>query len=244
MSAIDDHHNNQAKIPNHGKSKFTPRMDSHLSWVSGVLLWGHPSRSSCLLCKIFQHKIMILLTPTEVSTEYKSLLSSLSDNDKLLRFGYMTTEANLQKHVDNITNSSTPVYGVFDPIHGLVAAIEVWKSDGIAELGLVVSDKTRGQGIGSTLFRNACVWLHATGITEIIIYVKAHNTWMRRIASEIGMKIIHAGCGEVEYHLLYDGLPDYTSVVSLSRASTTSAVNRQVNFLWNILKYISKPFNK
>jgi RimJ/RimL family protein N-acetyltransferase len=185
---------------------------------------------------------MIMLNNPEIRIQYLKLLKDLSTEDKLLRFGYHITEQNLIGHIDRILDTNITVYGVFDPIHGLVAAIEVWKSNNVAELGMVVSDKIRGQGIGSTLFKNTCIWLHATGITEIIIFTKAHNTWMRRIASAVGMKIIHAGGGDVEYQMIYDGIPQYSDIASMATSANIAGINRHIHGFMKLLNYLN-PFS-
>lgn len=128
---------------------------------------------------------------------------ALSNSDRLLRFGTVLPDEQLQAYVDRIDFSRDSVYGVYNRLFKLVAvghlafaprekipsgAMSTTK-ERIAEFGVSVSASARGLGIGSKLFERAAIHCRNSDVDTLYMHCLSSNQTMMHIAKKAGMEI-------------------------------------------------------
>jgi GNAT superfamily N-acetyltransferase len=127
----------------------------------------------------------------------------LDESDRLLRFGTMLPDEQVEAYVARIDFSRDTVYGVYNRVFRLVAvghlafapAEKVAKGrvptdkDKVAEFGVSVSRSARGLGIGSKLFERAAIHCRNSDVDTLYMHCLASNQTMIHIAKKAGMEI-------------------------------------------------------
>ena len=128
---------------------------------------------------------------------------SLDKSDRLLRFGTVLPDEQLQAYVDRIDFSRDTVYGVYNRMFRLVAVGHLAFSpkekipagaaattkDRVAEFGVSVSAPARGNGIGSKLFERAAIHCRNVDVDTLYMHCLSSNQTMMHIAKKAGMAI-------------------------------------------------------
>ena len=128
---------------------------------------------------------------------------SLDKSDRLLRFGTVLPDEQLQAYVDRIDFSRDSVYGVYNRMFRLVAVGHLAFSpkekipvgaaattkDRVAEFGVSVSASARGNGIGSKLFERAAIHCRNVDVDTLYMHCLSSNQTMMHIAKKAGMAI-------------------------------------------------------
>jgi GNAT superfamily N-acetyltransferase len=126
----------------------------------------------------------------------------LDDSDRLLRFGTVLPDAQIEAYVGKIDFSRDAVYGVvnrmfklvavghlaFAPKEKLPAGASTTKNT-IAEFGVSVSKSARGLGIGSKLFERAAIHCRNSDVDTLYMHCLSSNQTMMHIAKKAGMEI-------------------------------------------------------
>lgn len=127
----------------------------------------------------------------------------LDDSDRLLRFGTVLPDEQLEAYVMRIDFSRDVVYGVYNRVFKLVAVGHLAFSpkekipaggadtdkDRVAEFGVSVSASARGLGIGSKLFERAAIHCRNSDVDTLYMHCLSSNQTMMHIAKKAGMEI-------------------------------------------------------
>jgi GNAT superfamily N-acetyltransferase len=127
---------------------------------------------------------------------------ALDESDRLLRFGTVLPDEQVEAYVERIDFTRDAVYGVYNRVFKLVAvghlafapkdsvpdAAETSK-DRVAEFGVSVSASARGLGIGSKLFERAAIHCRNSDVDTLYMHCLSSNQTMMHIAKKAGMEI-------------------------------------------------------
>ncbi len=126
----------------------------------------------------------------------------LDNSDRLLRFGSLLPDEQVQAYVERIDFTRDTLYGVYNRVFKLVAvghlafAPKAKIPDGgattkarIAEFGVSVSASARGLGIGSKLFERAAIHCRNSDVDTLYMHCLSSNQTMMHIAKKAGMEI-------------------------------------------------------
>ena len=128
---------------------------------------------------------------------------ALDASDRLLRFGTVLPDEQIEAYVNRIDLSQDTVYGVVNRMFRLVAVGHLAFSpkekipsgssrttkDRVAEFGVSVSASARGLGIGSKLFERAAIHCRNSDVDTLYMHCLASNQTMMHIAKKAGMEI-------------------------------------------------------
>ncbi len=127
---------------------------------------------------------------------------ALDDSDRLLRFGSILPDEQLEAYVQRIDFSRDMVYGVVNRMFRLVAVGHLafapkdklaagagTSKDRIAEFGVSVSSSARGRGIGSKMFERAAMHCRNSDVDVLYMHCLTSNATMMHIAKKAGMEI-------------------------------------------------------
>jgi len=128
---------------------------------------------------------------------------ALDNRDRLLRFGTILPDAQLEAYVARINFERDAVYGVYNRMFKLVAVGHLafapadkapagsaaTTKDRIAEFGVSVSASARGHGIGSKMFERAAMHCRNSDVDTLYMHCLSSNQTMMHIAKKAGMEI-------------------------------------------------------
>jgi RimJ/RimL family protein N-acetyltransferase len=126
---------------------------------------------------------------------------ALSDSDRLLRFGSLLKDEQVEKYVHKIDFERDIVFGVLNRRFQLVGVghlaflekqgerSKATTKDRVAEFGVSVSGSARGQGVGSALFERAAIHCRNSDIDTLYMQCLSSNATMMHIARKAGMQI-------------------------------------------------------
>lgn len=140
-------------------------------------------------------------------------LLALPEADRYLRFGYVASDAQIQRYVDGLDFDRDEVFGVYNRALVLIALAHLaYPRPGAsgpqaAEFGGSVLANARGRGYGGRLFDHACLHARNRGFNSLIIHALSENTVMLRIARQAGAVVVREGSeSEARLHLPHDTL--------------------------------------
>ncbi|MES2017570.1 MAG: GNAT family N-acetyltransferase [Pseudomonadota bacterium] len=127
---------------------------------------------------------------------------ALDASDRLLRFGTVLPDEQVQAYVARIDFTRDSVYGVYNRVFRLVAvghlafapkekipAGGATTKDRVAEFGVSVSSNARGLGIGSKLFERGAIHCRNSDVDTLYMHCLSSNQTMMHIAKKAGMEI-------------------------------------------------------
>lgn len=128
---------------------------------------------------------------------------ALDDSDRLLRFGSVLPDEQVEAYVARIDFARDVVYGVYNRVFRLVsvghlafapkekipAGGATTTKDRIAEFGVSVSASARGLGIGSKMFERAAIHCRNSDVDTLYMHCLSSNQTMIHIAKKAGMEI-------------------------------------------------------
>ena len=128
---------------------------------------------------------------------------ALDDSDRLLRFGTVLPDEQVEAYVARIDLTRDAVYGVHNRVFRLVAvghlafapkekipaAGAATTKDRVAEFGVSVSSSARALGIGSKLFERAAIHCRNSDVDTLYMHCLSSNQTMMHIAKKAGMEI-------------------------------------------------------
>jgi len=134
-------------------------------------------------------------------------LLALPEHDRYLRFGYMASDDQIMKYVQQIDFDRDEVLGIFNRRLQLLAMAHLayQPADGgqtasCAEFGVSVAAHARGRGYGKRLFDLAALHARNRGVQALLIHALSENTAMLRIARNAGAEVVRDG-SESQAHL-------------------------------------------
>ena len=134
---------------------------------------------------------------------------ALDDNDRLLRFGSVLSDAAITRYVQMLDFSRNTVFGVYDDNQRLLgvghlafaareahpAFSSVTAKASIAEFGVSILPHARGKGIGTKLFQRAAFHCRNKDVDVLYMHCLASNRAMIHIARKARMEI-RRDCGD------------------------------------------------
>jgi RimJ/RimL family protein N-acetyltransferase len=126
---------------------------------------------------------------------------ALDDSDRLLRFGMVLKDPQVEAYVAKIDFSRDIVFGVVNRVFQLVGVghlafldkhgerSQATTKERVAEFGVSVSKSARGQGVGSRLFERAAIHCRNSDIDTLYMQCLSSNKTMMHIAKKAGMQI-------------------------------------------------------
>ena len=140
-------------------------------------------------------------------------LLALPEADRYLRFGYIASDAQIQRYVDSLDFDRDEVFGVYNRALVLIALAHLaYPRPGAsgpqaAEFGGSVLPMARGRGYGGRLFDHACLHARNRGLDSLLIHALSENTAMLRIARQAGALVVREGSdSEARLQLPHDTL--------------------------------------
>jgi len=136
----------------------------------------------------------------------------LEDRDRLLRFGSILPDEQVENYVQRIDFSHDMVFGVYNRMFKLMAVGhlafaprdeshgDVTEKERVAEFGVSVSKAARGMGVGSKLFERAAIHCRNNDVDTLYMHCLSSNKVMMHIAKKAGMEI-HRDYGEADAYL-------------------------------------------
>jgi RimJ/RimL family protein N-acetyltransferase len=126
-------------------------------------------------------------------------LTSLSERDRYLRFGYTATDEQINRYVTGLNFDRDEVFGVFNRRLEVIALAHLAYPNAdapglqAAEFGGSVAAYARGRGYGARLFEHAMLHARNRGLNSLFIHALSENTVMLRIARKAGAMVDRAG---------------------------------------------------
>lgn len=139
---------------------------------------------------------------------------SLDANDRGLRFGAAMSDDAVTRYVQMLDFARDAVFGVYDddlelnavghlafvPRESIPVLHEATAKTQVAEFGVSVVPRARGQGVGSKLFERAAIHCRNRDVDTLTMQCLASNQVMMHIARKSGMEI-HCEYGEANAFL-------------------------------------------
>jgi GNAT superfamily N-acetyltransferase len=169
-------------------------------------------------------------------------LLALTPDDRYLRFGYVATDEQIQRYVEQLDFVHDDIFGIYNRRLELIAMAHLAysrdpDSANCAEFGVSVLAKARGRGYGRRLFERAVLHARNEGVELLFIHALSENVAMLKIARSAGATLERFGT-ETEAHLR---LPPATLDTRMSElvdeqlAQTDYRLKQQVKTFWDFL---------
>ena len=140
--------------------------------------------------------------------------TALDRDDRLLRFGSVLPDAQVEAYVAKLDFANDIVFGVYNRVFQLVGvghlaftsreahpdSIHYTDKEKVAEFGVSVSTSARGQGVGTRLFERAAIHCRNSDVDTLYMQCLSSNRTMMHIAKKAGMEI-RREYGEADAHL-------------------------------------------
>jgi GNAT superfamily N-acetyltransferase len=114
---------------------------------------------------------------------------ALSPTDRLLRFGWAITDAQIVAYVESLLSSDDTVLVVPEPLRGISGVLHFESMGSGVTLGLSVSARSRGLGIGMLLVQRAKLLARAEGLRTLYARNLSVNATLQRLALRLGMMV-------------------------------------------------------
>lgn len=118
---------------------------------------------------------------------YLAHLLRLDAADRVSRFQYAATDAQIARHVDEFLKGGGHVIGWFigGELRG-AAEVALLRDHGAAEAAFEVEPAWRGRGVGAELVSRALLWARNRGAVRLLIHTTRRNTAMLKAATQRG----------------------------------------------------------
>ena len=115
---------------------------------------------------------------------------ALGSGDRLLRFGSVMTDAQIVAYVESVLGCADTVLIVAEPLRGISGVLHLESMGCGVTLGLSVSARSRGLGIGTLLLQRAELLACARGLGALFVRNLTLNTALQRLALGLGMNVV------------------------------------------------------
>ncbi len=155
-------------------------------------------------------------------------LQRLSGDDRRFRFAHpAVSDATIESYVASIAEDDL-IVGAFEG-DILVGGVHVALAHGVAEIGVSVDPRHRGQGLGGELFNRATRWARNRRAEKLYTLCLADNRAMNGLARKLGMDI-KLDCGTAEAFLILDP-PDLVTVSDEMTSNVDTAMHEWVGLV-------------
>ena len=169
------------------------------------------------LKNLMKHKGQAVLVKSLAERDRRRVLRhfmALDRDDRLLRFGSVLPDPQLDAYVAKLDFTKDIVFGVYNRMFQLVGvghlaftsrdahpdSLHYTNKEKVAEFGVSVSKSARGQGIGTRLFERAAIHCRNSDVDTLYMQCLSSNRTMMHIAKKAGMEI-RREYGEADAHL-------------------------------------------
>jgi len=169
------------------------------------------------LKNLMKHKGQAVLVKSLAERDRRRVLRhfmALDRDDRLLRFGSVLPDPQLEAYVAKLDFAKDIVFGVYNRMFQLVGvghlaftsrdahpdSVHYTNKEKVAEFGVSVSKSARGQGIGTRLFERAAIHCRNSDVDTLYMQCLSSNRTMMHIAKKAGMEI-RREYGEADAHL-------------------------------------------
>jgi GNAT superfamily N-acetyltransferase len=169
------------------------------------------------LKNLMKHKGQAVLVKSLAERDRRRVLRhfmALDRDDRLLRFGSVLPDPQLEAYVAKLDFTKDIVFGVYNRMFQLVGvghlaftsrdahpdSMHYTDKEKVAEFGVSVSKSARGQGIGTRLFERAAIHCRNSDVDTLYMQCLSSNRTMMHIAKKAGMEI-RREYGEADAHL-------------------------------------------
>ncbi|MBW8897205.1 MAG: GNAT family N-acetyltransferase [Massilia sp.] len=169
------------------------------------------------LKNLIKHKGQVVLVKNLAERDRRRVrrhFMALDRDDRLLRFGSVVPDPQLEAYVAKLDFTKDIVFGVYNRMFQLVGvghlaftsrdahpdSIHYTDKEKVAEFGVSVSKSARGQGIGTRLFERAAIHCRNSDVDTLYMQCLSSNRTMMHIAKKAGMEI-RREYGEADAHL-------------------------------------------
>jgi GNAT superfamily N-acetyltransferase len=114
---------------------------------------------------------------------------ALGPGDRRWRFGWALTDAQIVAYVESLLASDDTVLVVGEPLRGISGVLHLESMGSGVTLGLSVSARSRGLGIGTLLLQRAKLLARAQGLTTLYLRNLSANSTVQRLALRLGMTV-------------------------------------------------------
>lgn len=193
--------------------------------------------------------VLIPISPLNVEhlPQITAHLLSLSERDRYLRFGYMATDAHIQRYVEALNFERDEIYGIFNTDLEIIAMahlalIKEAVREYSSEFGVSVSAHARGRGYGARLFERAVIHARNEKVYQMYIHALSENAPMIRIARKGGAKIERDGSETEAFLRLPKRNLDsrVTEFVADQYAKTNYSIKEDAKRFWNFLAKVQE----
>ena len=160
---------------------------------------------------------------------------ALNAHDRILRFGWVISDAELVSYVDQLLRRPEEVFAVLEPEPDVAAVACLDYSDGHAELGLSVAGWARRKGIGACLLLRAAQHAGLRGERTLFVRNLAANPALRRLAMRLGMTVADAlddGSTRLALPPLPSGVADHDLTRQAATLAAMTLADRSLRFHW------------
>lgn len=113
----------------------------------------------------------------------------LGPRDRFLRFGCAMTEAQIVAYVQRLLGSGDTTLVVVEPLRRISGVLHLESVSRSVTLGLTVSPRKRGLGIGTLLLQRAQLLARARGLRMLFVRNLNANAALQKLAVGLGMPI-------------------------------------------------------
>jgi RimJ/RimL family protein N-acetyltransferase len=169
------------------------------------------------LKNLMKHKGQAVLVKSLAERDRRRVLRhfmGLDRDDRLLRFGSVLPDAQVEAYVAKLDFTKDILFGVYNRVFKLVGvghlafasrdahpdSVQYTDKEKVAEFGISVSKSARGQGIGTRLFERAAIHCRNSDVDTLYMQCLSSNRTMMHIAKKAGMEI-RREYGEADAHL-------------------------------------------
>ena len=117
---------------------------------------------------------------------------ALSAPDRYLRFGWEMNDDDVVAYVETLMLALDTSFVVIEPAPDISGVAHLEMFGNCANLGLSVSTKLRGNGIGTLLLKRVGLLANACGVGTLFVRHLNANGPLRRLASRVGMRVAYA----------------------------------------------------
>lgn len=126
-------------------------------------------------------------------------LLALAPRDRYLRFGFLASDAQIGRYVDQIDFDRDEVFGIFNRRLEVMAIAHLAylgaddRTPAAAEFGVSVAERARRRGWGARLFERALLHARNRHVDTLLIHALAENAAMLHIARAGGAQVEFEG---------------------------------------------------
>ena len=113
----------------------------------------------------------------------------LDPKDRFLRFGRAVTDAWIIAYVEGLLRSDDAALVVGEPLRGIPGVLHLESIGSSVILGLSVSPRSRGLGIGTLLLQRAVLLARARQLNTLFVRNLGSNADLQRLALRLGLSV-------------------------------------------------------